>query len=53
MEELAKRLKSQDDDNDADEFERDHMLLLIECCCHTALDSIRSAEQEVDMLLQV
>ena len=28
----------------------EQVLLLIETCCHTALDSIRSADQELEML---
>ena len=53
MEVLSKRMGSEEADDDGDELEREHVLLLIECCCHTALDSIRSAEQELDMLQQV
>ena len=49
---LAKQL-SQDPDEDTDELEREQVLLLIETCCHTALDSIRTADQELEMLQQV
>ena len=53
MEVLARQMKSEDMDEDMDEMERENVLLLIESSCHVALDSIRSAEQEVDMLQQV
>ena len=53
MEALAKQLGAKDEDEDTDELEREQVLLLIETCCHTALDSIRSADQELEMLQQV
>ena len=36
-----------------EELEREHLLLLLKCATHTALDSIRSATQELDMLEQM
>ena len=57
MEVLAGRLRragqTEEEEEDGEEIEREHMLLLIGCCTHTALDSIRAAEQEHDMLKQV
>ncbi|KAL3929634.1 MAG: hypothetical protein SGPRY_001876 [Prymnesium sp.] len=49
---LAKQMKSPEQDDDTDDLEREHIMLMIETCCHTALDSIRSSEQELDMLQQ-
>ena len=57
MEVLAGRLRragqTEEEEEDGEEIEREHMLLLIGCCTHTALDSIRAAEQEQEMLEQV
>ena len=57
MEVLAGRLRragqTEEEEEDGEEIEREHMLLLVGCCTHTALDSIRAAEQELDMLKQV
>jgi len=57
MEVLAGRLRragqTEEEEEDGEEIEREHMLLLLGCCTHTALDSIRAAEQELDMLKQV
>ena len=55
MEELARRASADPDGEgeEADELEREQVLLLVQCCCHTALDSIRAAEQELDMLQQI
>jgi len=53
---LAKSLAAAaDDDADADEDEADRetAMLTLECCCHTALDSLRSTAQEIEMLEMV
>ena len=42
-----------DDDDDDDEIEREQMLLLLQTCCHTAIDSLREAVQEQEMLAQI
>lgn len=42
-----------EEEEDVDELEREQLLLLLQCCCHTALDSMRATEQEIDMLRQV
>ena len=45
MEVLAGRLRragqTEEEEEDGEEIEREHMLLLIGCCTHTSLDSIR------------
>ena len=57
MEVLAGRLRragqTEEEEEDGEELEREHVLLLLQCCTHTAFDSIRAAEQELDMLQQV
>ena len=57
MEVLAGRLRragqAEEEEEDGEEIEREHMLLMLDCCTHTAMDSIRAAEQELDMLKQV
>ena len=55
---LGKRGKGGDEgegeeDGDDDELEREQLALQIQCACHTALDSVRAAEQEADMLKQI
>lgn len=43
-----------DDDEDGEEdVERETVLLNLRCCCHVAIDSIRAAEMELDMLKQI
>lgn len=42
-----------DDDEDVDELEREQLTLLLHSCVFTAIDSIRAAEQELDMLERI
>ena len=42
-----------DEEDDTDELERENLMLMLQCSCHTAIDSIRAAEQEADMLRQI
>ena len=42
-----------DDDDDNDELEREHLILMLQLSCHTAITSIRAADQEADMLKQI
>ena len=42
-----------EEEDDGDSLEREHVLLLLQICCCTAMDSIRTAEMEADMLAQI
>jgi len=52
-EKLEKADAADDDAEHAEELQREHMLLLLETCALTALDSIRGLTQELDMLRQI
>ena len=43
----------EEEEGDVDELEREQVLLVLQTCCHTALDSIRATEQELEMLTQM
>ena len=45
--------RDDDDDEDGDELEREQAKINLQSAVHTALDSIRSGEQEADMLKQI
>ena len=45
--------KLEEEGLDADELEREHAAILLNSCAHTAIDSIRSAKQEHEMLQEM
>ena len=47
------RLAGDNEADDADETDREAAMLTLEVCAHTALDSLRSTAQEVEMLQMV